>query len=334
MACCDPQGVLERFTDRAREVVVLAREEARNSGQRNIGAEHLLLGLLDQDDGAALQALASLGVTADRVRDEIRVQNPGLSGERFDGQVPFTPRAVTVLELSLRESERLSQPMIGPEHLLLGLIAVNNGLAARVLSAFGVEPVALNHAVDQLLPTAGGPILARRDRGFPQTGEPIDDWLPMPPSLSLRRLLISAAGAADIAVRSEIDVLDLLAGITDFANAALLASLGIDDEQLRRAVQHRWNEQRKPLVLDSRARAGRTRIEGDDDGRRVVCGQRVRGLLTAAGTGALERGGAVLEISDLLLALTLDQETAVTLSGLGVDVIALRGALERRNPSD
>ena len=69
MACCDPQGVLERFTDRAREVVVLAREEACNSGHRNIGAEHLLLGLLDQDDGAALQALASLGVTADRVRE-------------------------------------------------------------------------------------------------------------------------------------------------------------------------------------------------------------------------------------------------------------------------
>jgi ATP-dependent Clp protease ATP-binding subunit ClpC len=113
MACCDPRGVLERFTDRAREVVVLAGEEARNSGQRNIGTEHLLLGLLDQDGGIAVQALDSLGVTADRVRDEIRVRHPWLTGERFEGQVPFTPRAASVVELSLRESERLSHDMIG-----------------------------------------------------------------------------------------------------------------------------------------------------------------------------------------------------------------------------
>jgi ATP-dependent Clp protease ATP-binding subunit ClpC len=193
--------VLKRFTDRAREVVVLAREEARHSGQRNIGTEHVLLGLVDQDDGIAVHVLHSFGVTANRVHDEIRVQHPWMTGERFEGQIPFTPRAASVLELLRRESERVSHPMIGPEHLLLGLIAANNRLALTLLSTFGVDPAAVNQAVDQILPTAGGPALARRDRGWPETNGSIDSWLPIPPSQPVRRLLLNAAGSADIAER-------------------------------------------------------------------------------------------------------------------------------------
>ena len=193
--------VLKRFTDRAREVVVLAREEARHSGQRNIGTEHVLLGLVDQDDGIAVHVLHSFGVTANRVHDEIRVQHPWMTGERFEGQIPFTPRAASVLELLRRESERVSHPMIGPEHLLLGLIAANNRLALTLLSTFGVDPAAVNQAVDQILPTAGGPALARRDRAWPETNGSIDSWLPIPPSQPVRRLLLNAAGSADIAER-------------------------------------------------------------------------------------------------------------------------------------
>jgi len=330
MACCDPQGVWERFTDRAREVVVLAGDEARNSGQRNIGTEHLLLGLLDQDDGFASRALGSLGVTADRVRDEIRVRHPWLTGERFDGEVPFTPRAASVLELSLRESERLSQDGIGPEHLLLGLIAVNNGLAVTVLSTFGFDPAAVNHAINQVFSTAGGPVFARRERGWPETHGSIDDWLPMPPRQSVRRLLLNAAGAADIAERSEITVLDLVAAFINYVNVALLASLEIDADQLRMAVEREHqNQWRKPFGLDGPV----PMIEGDDDGRRVGCGERVHSLLMAAGGRARERGAAVIEVNDVLLALVSDEEAVATLRRLGVDVIALRGAIERRDAS-
>jgi hypothetical protein len=229
--------VFEGFTDRAREVVVLAREEARNSGQRKIGTEHLLLGLLDQDDGIPSRALGSLGVTADRVRDEIQIQLPWLSGERLDGQIPFTRRAVSVLELSLRERLRLGHDVIGPEHVLLGMVAVNNGLAIRVLSSFGVGPDAIVQAVDQLFPTAGGPVLARRERGFPQTDWLIDDWLAMPPSDSLRRLLVNAAGAADRGERTEVELPDLLLAMINYVNAGLLTDLGIDADGLRTAVE-------------------------------------------------------------------------------------------------
>jgi ATP-dependent Clp protease ATP-binding subunit ClpA len=332
--CCDPRGVLEQFTESAREVVVLAGDEARNSGQRNIGTEHLLLGLLDQDDGIAVQALGSLGVTADRVGDEIRVQLPWLTGERVEGEVPFTPRVARVLELARRESQRLSHPMIGPEHLLLGLIAANNGLAVSVLRTFGVEPAALIHAVDQVLPTAGGPVLAGRDRGYPETDGPIDDWLPMAPSQSLRRFMISAAGAADMAERSEIEVLDLLAAVTEFTNVALLSRLDVDDERLRRGVQRRWDEERKPRRLARRPLASHAASRRGDHGRRVACGQQARDLLRTASARAMERGGTTLEVSDVLLALTLDRETAVTLSDLGVDPTALRDALERCEKSD
>jgi hypothetical protein len=208
---------------------------------------------------------------------------------------------------------------VRPEHVLLGLIAANSGLAVTVLSTFGVEPAALIHAVDQVLPTAGGPVLAGRDRGYPQIDGPIDDWLPMPPSESLRRLMINAAGAADMAERSEIEVLDLLAAVTHFTNVTLLSRLGVDDERLRRAVERRWNEERKLRRLGRRPLTSHATSQRGDDGRRVTCGQQVRDPLTAASARAMERGGAKLEVSDVLLALTLDQETAATLSDLGVD---------------
>ena len=331
--------MFEGFTDRAREVVVLAREEARDSGQRNIGTEHLLLGLLDQDDGIASRALGSLGVTADRVRNEIQIQHPWLSGERFDGQIPFTRRAASVLELSLRERLRMGHDAIGPEHVLLGIVAANNGVAIRVLSSFGVEPVAIVQAVDELFPTAGGPVLARRERGFPQTDRSIDDWYPMPASDSLRRLLVTAAGAADFAKRTELELPDLLSAMTNYVSAGLLAGLGIDAEGLRTAVQSDRQNSKGPRSdepVPTAGLAGSVRvvsIEVVDDERPVGCGERVRGLLEAAGARTLKRGGAAIEVSDVLLVLARDEQTSATLASLGVDVIALRAAIERHDAS-
>lgn len=331
--------MFEGFTDRAREVIGLAKEEARNSGQRKIGTEHLLLGLLDQDDGFPSRALGSLGVTAHRVRSEIQIQVPWLSGEQFDRQIPFTRRAVSVLELSLRERLRMGHDEIGPEHVLLGMVAANNGLAIRVLSSFGVEPAAIVQAVDQLFPTAGGPVLARRERGFPQTDWSIDDWLPMPPSDSLRRLLVNAAGAADLGERTEVELPDLLSAITSYVNAGLLTDLGIDAEGLRTAVERDRQKSKAPRPVEPVPTPGQTpsvrvvRIEKVDDERQVGCGEHARGLLKAAGARTLKRGGAAIEVSDLLLVLASDEQTSPRLASLGVDVIALRAAIERHDAS-
>ncbi|GGO76109.1 hypothetical protein GCM10012289_52710 [Nonomuraea cavernae] len=130
--------MFERFTDRARKVVVLAQQEARTMRHACIGTEHILLGLLHQDEGAARTILESFGVDLEGVRAYIaREVAPG---EREpDGHIPFTPRAKKVLELSLREALQLRHTYIGTEHILLGLLREGEGLGARALSDLGVD---------------------------------------------------------------------------------------------------------------------------------------------------------------------------------------------------
>jgi dihydroneopterin aldolase len=130
--------MFERFTERARKVVVLAQEEARHFNHSYIGTEHLLLGLLRLDEGVAAQALASLGVTIDEVREQV-ASIVGYGEEDPGPQVPFTPRSKKAFELALRESMHLGHNYIGTEHVLLGLVRENEGVAARVLSNLGVE---------------------------------------------------------------------------------------------------------------------------------------------------------------------------------------------------
>jgi ATP-dependent Clp protease ATP-binding subunit ClpC len=130
--------VFERFTERARQVVVLAQDEARALKHNYIGTEHLLLGLLREEEGPAARVLESLHVTVEDVRTGV-VRFVGEGDEVTSGQIPFTPRAKKVLELSLREALSLQHNYIGTEHVLLGLVREGEGVGARILLGLGAD---------------------------------------------------------------------------------------------------------------------------------------------------------------------------------------------------
>src|ERR671931_538360 len=130
--------MFERFTERARQVVVLAQEEARTLKHNYIGTEHILLGLLREEEGLAARVLESLDITVERVRAQV-VRIVGSGEEVTSGQIPFTPRAKKVLELALREALSLGHNYIGTEHILLGLVRENEGVAARILLDFDAD---------------------------------------------------------------------------------------------------------------------------------------------------------------------------------------------------
>jgi ATP-dependent Clp protease ATP-binding subunit ClpC len=172
--------VFERFTERARQVVVLAQDEARALRHNYIGTEHLLLGLLREEEGIAARVLESLGVTIEDVRAEVaRIVGQGDVVET--GQIPFTPRAKRVLELSLREALSLGHNWIGTEHLLLGVAREDEGVAMQILRESDVDADRIRDEVIRMLgrpPRAGGappppvpwprpPSRRRRPRGTP-----------------------------------------------------------------------------------------------------------------------------------------------------------------------
>jgi ATP-dependent Clp protease ATP-binding subunit ClpC len=128
--------MFERFTDQARRVVVLAQEEARLLGHGYIGTEHILLGLLAEGEGPAAQALATLEITLDAAREQV-AEIIGEGTGQPSGHIPFTPRTKKVLELSLREAQRLGDSFIGTEHILLGLAREGEGVGAQVLDRLG-----------------------------------------------------------------------------------------------------------------------------------------------------------------------------------------------------
>jgi ATP-dependent Clp protease ATP-binding subunit ClpC len=142
--------MFERFTDRARRVVVLAQEEARMLSHNYIGTEHLLLGLIQEGEGVAAKALQSLGISLEAVRQQVQ-EIIGRGQGQQQGHVPFTPRAKKVLELSLREAQQLGHDYIGTEHILLGLIREGEGVAARVLVKLGADLNRVRQQVIQLL---------------------------------------------------------------------------------------------------------------------------------------------------------------------------------------
>jgi hypothetical protein len=146
--------MFERFTDRARRAVVLAQEEARRLEHDYIGTEHLLLGLLHEDEGIAARALGSLGLTLEAARARIE-QTVGRGKEPPSAQIPFTPRAKKVLELALREALRLNHNHIGTEHILLGLLAEGEGLATETLVQLGLDPGAVRERTLELAASEG-----------------------------------------------------------------------------------------------------------------------------------------------------------------------------------
>src|SRR6201996_649868 len=142
--------MFERFTDRARRVVVLAQEEARMLNHNYIGAEHILLGLIHEGEGVAAKALESLGISLEAVRQQVE-EIIGQGQQEPSGHIPFTPRAKKVLELSLREALQLGHNYIGTEHILLGLIREGDGVAAQVLVKLGADLNRVRQQVIQLL---------------------------------------------------------------------------------------------------------------------------------------------------------------------------------------
>src|SRR4026208_872734 len=152
--------MFERFTERARQVVVLAQEEARTLKHNYIGTEHILLGLLREEEGLAARVLESLDITVERVRAQV-VRIVGSGEEVTSGQIPFTPRAKKVLELALREALSLGHNYIGTEHILLGLVRENEGVAARILLDFDADSEKIRNEVIRMLSGPG----SRRQQG-------------------------------------------------------------------------------------------------------------------------------------------------------------------------
>lgn len=142
--------MFEKFTDKARRVVVLAQEEAKLLNHNYIGTEHILLGLIHEGEGVAAKALESLGINLDSVRQQVQ-EIIGQGQQAPAGHIPFTPRAKKVLELSLREALQLGHSYIGTEHLLLGLIREGEGVAAQVLTKLGADTNRVRQQVIQLL---------------------------------------------------------------------------------------------------------------------------------------------------------------------------------------
>ena len=163
--------MFERFTDRARRVVVLAQDEAKMLNHNYIGTEHILLGLIHEGEGVAAKALEQMGISLEAVREQVE-EIIGHGQTQPTGHIPFTPRAKKVLELSLREALQMNHSYIGTEHILLGLIREGEGVAAQVLIKLGADLNRVRNTVLQLLSgyqgtTEGQPITS----GAPEMGE-------------------------------------------------------------------------------------------------------------------------------------------------------------------
>src|SRR6185312_14880091 len=150
--------MFERFTDRAREVIVLAQDETRTLKHNYIGTEHLLLGLLRDEDGLAARVLDNLDITIEEVRGQV-ARIVGFGEEAATGEIPFTPGSKKALELALREALSLKQNYVGTEHILLGLVRETEGVGAQILLAFDADAERIR---DEIIRVLSGP--SRRGR--------------------------------------------------------------------------------------------------------------------------------------------------------------------------
>jgi len=221
--------VFERFTEPARHVIQLAQEEAREFQHDYIGTEHILLGLLREELGLAAGVLARLGITAERVRAEV-VTTVGSGESVTSGQIPFTPRAKKVLELALREALSLRDDEIDTEHILLGLLRENEGLASRLLRQLGAPPGRIRHELLAMRSAPSGLVAGDTVHGAPL------DWrrarlLWRPEGLELRVPLHLSEGS-----------LATFAGDHVWATAPLAG--------LRREIWSGWLSLASPTLLD------------------------------------------------------------------------------------
>ncbi|MGH2556931.1 MAG: Clp protease N-terminal domain-containing protein [Actinomycetota bacterium] len=227
--------MFERFTDRARRVVVLAQEEARMLNHDYIGTEHILLGLIHEAEGVAATALNSMGISLAEIRNEVESM-VGRGKAAPTGHIPFTPRAKKVLELSLREALQLGHNYIGTEHILLGLIREGEGVAAQVLQKLGADLEEVRHKVVALLgekgiePSAGKRYLGR----FTE---------------ETHRVLGLAGESARDLDHQAIEPADLLLALIAADDAQvneLLASWGIELAAVRRRIEELAAEEEGP----------------------------------------------------------------------------------------
>ena len=170
----------ERFTERARQVVVLAQDEARALKHNYIGTEHILLGLLREEEGLAARVLESLGITVEEVRAQV-ARIVGQGDEVTTGQIPFTPRAKKVLELALREALSLGHNYIGTEHILLGLVRETEGVAARLLLGLDADAVKIRAELMRMLLGPGFSKEEKEKQGVRDWGGFVfEEWLREP----------------------------------------------------------------------------------------------------------------------------------------------------------
>jgi ATP-dependent Clp protease ATP-binding subunit ClpA len=227
--------MFERFTDRARRVVVLAQEEARLLNHNYIGTEHILLGLIQEGHGVAAKALAGLDIPLERARSEVE-HIIGRGRELRAGHIPFTPRAKKVLELSLREALQLGHNYIGTEHILLGLLREGEGVAAQVLQKLGADLNRVRQQVIQLLREYTGEGEEASEPGQTVAYGPFDP----PLSAGSRFVLGLAASTAKKMDHRSIRPVDLLVGLFaagDREVARMLESLGVDIDALRQRIE-------------------------------------------------------------------------------------------------
>lgn len=200
--------MFERFTERARQVIVLAQQEARGLQHNYIGTEHLLLGLVREEDGAAARALRNCGVTAESVAHALATI-AGQGAGAPEGQIPFTPRCRKVLELSLREALSLGHNYIGTEHILLGLLRENEGVGARILLDAQVNSDDIHVEIMRQL-SGGRPSRPRQSAAIEQTSSPdrigpvlrvVEEYWRAHPGLRLGQLLADLANGVGVDVR-------------------------------------------------------------------------------------------------------------------------------------
>jgi ATP-dependent Clp protease ATP-binding subunit ClpC len=165
--------MFERFTERARQVVVLAQDEARALKHNYIGTEHLLLGLMREEEGLAARVLESLGLSVEEVRAQV-ARIVGQGDELSTGQIPFTPRAKEILELSLREALSMQHNYIGTEHILLGLVRENQGVASRIMDEYGATAEVVRDKIIRMLSGPGRQQPSRPSESAPVSGAGTD----------------------------------------------------------------------------------------------------------------------------------------------------------------
>jgi hypothetical protein len=231
--------MFERFTDRARRVVVLAQEEAVGLNHNYIGTEHILLGLIREREGVAARALESLGISLEAVRAQVE-ELIGQGQSAPTGHLPFTPRAKKVLELSLREALQLGHNYIGTEHILLGLIREGEGVAAQVLVKLGADQPRVRQQVVQLLSSVGEAVRERAVVREPRptvVGGPGVFGQREPPDL-VRVIPLAREAVSRRGYRLVLISLEIWSGWLDL-RYALLALVPLRSHPLEDA-RHRW----------------------------------------------------------------------------------------------